>query len=560
MPRIRNRIISDSESASEDGDLPLSELWKKIKNQRKWNIPSATESFEPQVFGYIDAHNGVQYTSGISENSSPLSIFKFFFCEELIQLIVEESNKFSKKQGFSKSYFHVSAQDLHCIFAIIIHMSIVHLPKLSMYWNTTPMYNFVLIRQITSKRKFFRILRFLYFIGEDQNNNDNVKIQKIQPVIDILVHRFQNAYRPRRHIVVDESLLLWKGRLSFKQYINTKSARFGLKSFILAESETGYVYNLKLYDGRISNDGQCSLLGKSGSIVLNLSRNLLNEGRIIYLDNWYTSPALFEKLYKYKTHVCGTVRVNRKGLPCDEKVKKIKNLNKGEIVVRYNKFMAFCAWMDKRPVTLLSTFHTPQSVTTNKIDYSTGQQIKEPNLVVDYNMHMGAVDHTDQILHGKPLEGFVDADWANCPNDRKSYTGFAFILAGYPISWEARKQRTVALSSTEAEYMALSEAAKEATYLRRLFAELGLAKLGQVKIFCDNNGARKLAENPIFHNRSKHIDIRDHYVREVLENGEIEIVYAPTAEMAADVLTAETRLVSGSSRHGEDRSFGILSS
>ena len=69
---------------------------------------------------------------------------------------------------------------------------------------------------------------------------------------------------------------------------------------------------------------------------------------------------------------------------------------------------------------------------------------------------------------GKALEGFVDADWANCPNDRKSYTGFVFALAGCPITWEARKQRTVALSSTEAEYMALSEAAKEATYLRRL--------------------------------------------------------------------------------------------
>lgn len=80
---------------------------------------------------------------------------------------------------------------------------------------------------------------------------------------------------------------------------------------------------------------------------------------------------------------------------------------------------------------------------------------------------------------GRPLEGFVDADWANCPSDRKSYTGFAFTLAGCPISWESRKQRTVALSSTEAEYMALSDPAKEATYLRRLLTELGFAELGQ---------------------------------------------------------------------------------
>lgn len=131
-----------------------------------------------------------------------------------------------------------------------------------------------------------------------------------------------------------------------------------------------------------------------------MSKNLLNEGRIIHLDNWYTSPAVLEVLYKYKTHACGTVRMNRKGLPCDEKIKKIKSLNKGEMIVRYNRFMAFCAWEDKRPVSVLSILHTPQLVTSEKIDYTTGQHIKKPNIILDYNMHMGAVDHTDQILHG----------------------------------------------------------------------------------------------------------------------------------------------------------------
>jgi len=137
----------------------------------------------------------------------------------------------------------------------------------------------------------------------------------------------------------------------------------------------------------------------------------------------------------------------------------------------------------------------------------------------------------------KPLTGFVDADWANCPEDRRSYTGYSFILSGCPVFWEARKQRTVALSSTEAEYMALSEATKEAVYLRRFFNELSLEKLARVKVYCDNNGARRLAENPVFHNRSKHIDVRHHYVREILEAGEMEVAYTPTEDMAADIFT-----------------------
>lgn len=138
---------------------------------------------------------------------------------------------------------------------------------------------------------------------------------------------------------------------------------------------------------------------------------------------------------------------------------------------------------------------------------------------------------------GRTLEGYVDADWANCPYDRKSYTGYAFTLGGCPISWETRKQRTVALSSTEAEYMALAEAAKEAVYLRRLLCSIGFEALARVRILCDNNGARKLAENPVFHNRSKHIDVRHHYVREVLERGELKIIYTSTDEMTADILT-----------------------
>lgn len=138
---------------------------------------------------------------------------------------------------------------------------------------------------------------------------------------------------------------------------------------------------------------------------------------------------------------------------------------------------------------------------------------------------------------GKPACGYVDADWANCITDRKSFTGYAFTLSGCPISWASRKQKTAALSSVEAEYMALTEAAKEAAYLKRLLLELGHSEKAKINVLCDNTGAIKLAENPVFHSRTKHIDIRHHYVREALEKGIITIEYLETNEMAADVLT-----------------------
>lgn len=111
------------------------------------------------------------------------------------------------------------------------------------------------------------------------------------------------------------------------------------------------------------------------------------------------------------------------------------------------------------------------------------------------------------------LSCYTDADLPNNLDDRHSYTGYIFILNGCPVSWESKKQRTTALSSTKAEYMAISDAVKEAVYLRRFIDGLGFELPTKLKIFNDNNGARKLAENPVFHARTKHIDVRHHYVR-----------------------------------------------
>ena len=136
------------------------------------------------------------------------------------------------------------------------------------------------------------------------------------------------------------------------------------------------------------------------------------------------------------------------------------------------------------------------------------------------------------------LVGYVDADWAGNAVDRRSYTGYAFSLGGAAISWEARKQRTVALSSTEAEYMALSDGAKEAIYLRRLLNGITQCVSREpVVVYNDNQGSHKLARNPVFHSRTKHIDVRHHFVREALEDGHIELEYMATEDMPADVFT-----------------------
>lgn len=140
------------------------------------------------------------------------------------------------------------------------------------------------------------------------------------------------------------------------------------------------------------------------------------------------------------------------------------------------------------------------------------------------------------------LEGFVDADWAADIVDRKSFTGFCFKLSDSLVSWECKKQGSVALSSTEAEYVAISEASREAIYLYNMFGEL-VGNTKCITIFNDNQSAHKLCCNPALHKRAKHIDIRYHFVREAISNHFVNIKYLQTNDMPADILTKSLSLV-----------------
>jgi hypothetical protein len=137
------------------------------------------------------------------------------------------------------------------------------------------------------------------------------------------------------------------------------------------------------------------------------------------------------------------------------------------------------------------------------------------------------------------LHGYVDASYAQNLVDRRSTTGYVFMLGNGPISWTSKRQPTVALSSCEAEYMAETQAAKEAIWLRRLLLELGYTgpDVQTVRIYADNQGSMALAKNPEYHARTKHIDTQWHFVREQVGLGTIELTYIPTNEQLADGLT-----------------------
>lgn len=132
--------------------------------------------------------------------------------------------------------------------------------------------------------------------------------------------------------------------------------------------------------------------------------------------------------------------------------------------------------------------------------------------------------------------GYVDSDYAGDLDKRRSLTGYVFTLSGCAISWKATLQSTVALSTTEAEYMAAAEAVKEAIWLRGLVSDLGLLQDTSV-VYCDSQSAIHLTKNQMYHERTKHIDVRYHFIRDIILQGDIAVKKIATADNPADMMT-----------------------
>ncbi|KAK8947207.1 hypothetical protein KSP39_PZI006814 [Platanthera zijinensis] len=168
------------------------------------------------------------------------------------------------------------------------------------------------------------------------------------------------------------------------------------------------------------------------------------------------------------------------------------------------------------------------------------------------SVHMKAVKRIFRYLQGtcnyglmytqsgneeEVLIGFSDSDWAGSADDRKSTSGFVFQVGGKSISWNSKKQQCTALSSAEAEYIAIGEAAKEGVWLKRILEELRRKKQEPTLLMVDSTSAMSICKNPVFHNRTKHIQIKHHFVRELVEEKEIALMYCNTKDQLADGMT-----------------------
>ncbi|CAN0840831.1 Retrovirus-related Pol polyprotein from transposon TNT 1-94 [Linum grandiflorum] len=189
-------------------------------------------------------------------------------------------------------------------------------------------------------------------------------------------------------------------------------------------------------------------------------------------------------------------------------------------------------------------------LTSTRHDISYAVQIVSQFMSSPRKLHLNAVHRILRYLKGTPqvgiffpsscslsLTAFADADYAGCLDTRRSTSGWCVKLGSSVISWHCKKQDRVAKSSTEAEYRSMSEVSSELVWLHRLLVELGVYCHVPVQLYADNMSAIHITTNPVLHERTKHIEVHVHYIRQLVSDGWLQLRYLTTEEQPADILT-----------------------
>ena len=356
--------------------------------------------------------------------SDPLGLFSLFFDNDLISLIVKETNRYAEQALQGKNeVWSTDTAEIRAYLGFTILMGINQLPEIRDYWSSNEYLRYAPIADKISRNRFEQITRYLHFVDNtslpSRGQEGYSRLQKVEPVISAMKANCKSAYYPHCQVSIDEAMIPFKGRSTMKQYLPMKPVKRGFKVWVMADALNGYFYDFDVYVGATGE--REGALGEK--VVMRLSEAISGRHHQVYFDNYFTSIPLLVKLLAQDTYECGTIRTNRKQYP-KEISEEAKRLRRGEFLFRQSGNIVAVAWKDNKVVNVVSTLANADNTTTVNRTQKDGTRltVPSPRNVALYNEYMGGVDHGDHLRGSYRIR-------LKCMKNYKYVFGFLFDVA-----------------------------------------------------------------------------------------------------------------------------------
>lgn len=327
---------------------------------------------------------------------TPGDYFLKYYDQKMIDDIIYQSNLYVNQK--QRRVPVIMKKEMYGFLGINLVMGYHKLPSWKMYWRNDADLSVPFVGSTMPRNRFSQILSNLHVNDNSAIPKDNKdKLYKLRPLISALNGNYAKLYSVSRYQSIDESMILFKGRSSIKQYNPMKPIKRGYKLWMRADPD-GYISKFDIYQGKNSEvNNEEGAFGLGEKVVINMCKELYERNHEVYFDNYFSSIALMEHLKQKKVWACGTIRSNRQNFP--ENLKADKELARGQFDHRVsNEGLSVYKWKDNKTVHLISNFHGTERVTINRTQKDGSKlEIGCPKAVKDYNKYMGGVDKADML-------------------------------------------------------------------------------------------------------------------------------------------------------------------
>ncbi|XP_046728478.1 piggyBac transposable element-derived protein 4-like isoform X2 [Silurus meridionalis] len=380
--------------------------------KEKWN-KSTDEDITPQPPVFRPSRTpGPQLNPTASY--TVLQLFQLFLSTSVLQTILINTNAYGEKlKKGPKQWKDLSMNDLYSYLLLVIFMGLVKVRSLKDYWRKSDTFKIPFPAHVMSSRKFFTISSALH-LSDPEVDAENVRkrgtaafdrLCKIKPMYLQMRDACKNYFHPYQNIAIDERMVATKARNGLKQYIKGKPTKWGYKLFVLADSRCAYTWDFFIYEGTSPEISSPQNHGLSyESVMALIDEKMLGTGYKLFVDNFYTSPELFQDLLKKNIFACGTIRPSNAGYPKTITNKLPNKAPRGTHRWLREGNLLFVEWKDTKEVHMCSTIHkgTESSTVQRKVKGKDGQwknlDLPVPECVVEYNRYMGGVDVSDALI------------------------------------------------------------------------------------------------------------------------------------------------------------------